>query len=223
MLLIISKKKSTAATIAEMIRYSGVVCYPAALSEGLSEIGTMYRAVVIIDPDEFPDPEDYIKRIRSYLSNIPIFALYSRKEFIHLPYFDESYTSLTYSATFISKLSEYSVKKGYSGIGDYRLAGINASPKLPSVTFFDKAVNLTKTEAMILRFLMRSYPIPRKPKAIIKYVYKPSCAPDEMSIRAHICGINKKFHRYIQRNLIKSPDRNGYVIYTPELMEKYGI
>ncbi len=223
MLLIVSKRKSEATTIADMIRYCGVICYPATPTEALSEMGTLYRAVVIIDPDTLPDPEDYVNRLRSYLSSIPIFAIYNRKHFEKLPFFDGSYSSAVYSSTFIEKISNYALNKKMTSIGDYRLAGINATPDRPTITFFEKPLDLTKTEAMILRFLMRSYPIPRKPRSIIKYIYKPSKAPEETSIRTLICTINKKFAVYIGRNLIRSVNGEGYVVYTPELQEKYRI
>ncbi len=223
MLLIVSRKKSDATSIANMIRFSGILCYPATPAEAFSEIGTIYRAVVLLDPDTLADARDYVKRLHSYLSNIPVFALYSDKVFYPLDCFDASYSSAAYSAGFASKLAEYAKAKGYEHIGDYRLAGINASPDLPTVSFFDRPINLTKTEAMILRLLMRSYPLPLKPKGIIKYVYKPSDAPELSSIRAHICSINKKFKEYTDGNIIRAVDDSGYVIYTPEIRERYGI
>ncbi len=223
MLLIVSKKKSQAQTISEMIRFSGILCYPATPKEALSEISTLYRAVVIIDPDTLPDAADFVKKLRSYLSSIPIFALYNSSDFKASAIFDGSYSAATYSARFAARLASYAKSKGLDHIGDYRLAGINATPDLPSVTFFEVPIKLTRTEAMILRFLMRSYPITQKSKSIIKYVYKASDAPEQSSIRTHICSINKKFKEHIGSNLIRSIDNSGYIIYTPEQKEKYRL
>ncbi len=223
MLLIVSRKKNAAQLIAEMIRYSGVLCYASTPSEALSEISTMYRAVVLLDPEELPDAEGFVKKIRSYLSSIPIFALYEDKDFPAFPYYDASFSAATYSASFLNKLIDHSRAKNLKCIGDYRLAGINASPNLSSIVFFNECLKLTRTEAMILRFLIRSYPTPQKSKNIIKYVYKPSHAPEECSIRTHICSINKKFLPFVGFNLIKAIPSSGYIIYTPELREIYNL
>ncbi len=223
MLLIVSRKKSHAQTIANMIRFTGIVCFPATPVEALSEIGTMYRAVVVLEPDTLPDARDFVKRIHSYHSTVPVFALYEGKKFESLPYFNGSYSAATYSATFASKLSAYAVSNGLPSIGDYKLAGINATPGLHDILFFNKPVKLSRTEAMILRFLIRSYPIPQKSKSIIKYIYKPSDAPEESSMRTHICSINKKFYVYTGFPLIRSVTGKGYIICTPDAREKYSI
>ena len=75
MLLIISKQKRIASDIAETFRYMSILAYGATPSEALSEVSELYRAALIISPETLPDAADFVKRLRSYKSNLPIFAI----------------------------------------------------------------------------------------------------------------------------------------------------
>ena len=74
MLLIISQSKKIARSISETFHIMSILSYAATPHEALSEISDLYRAVLIINPESFPDINDYVNRIRSYKSDIPIFA-----------------------------------------------------------------------------------------------------------------------------------------------------
>ena len=115
-----------------------------------------------------------------------------------------------------SKIIEYSRLNSKESIGDYRLAGFDASCDVVGVNYFFQKVNLTKTEAMILRYLIRSYPIPQKSEDILKYAFKASRLPDKSSIRTHISIMNKKFVSHLGDKMIVSVSHDGYRILTPE-------
>ncbi|MBQ9487791.1 MAG: hypothetical protein IJU91_08360, partial [Selenomonadaceae bacterium] len=71
---------------------------------------------------------------------------------------------------------------------------------------------------MILRTLILYYPLCVSAKAIIKYAYRPSRAPQLCNIRTHISVMNRKFRMLTGRNLIGPIAGNGYTILTPELL-----
>lgn len=222
MLLIVSDKKSRARDMAEVIRRLGIVCYPATAGEVFSEISPMYRAILVIEPSELADAKAFVQHVKQYNSRIPIYALVGNKNEDHRPYFDATYNASDKPCNLIEAIATNTFDKGLKFIGSYKLCGIDATVDLPAVTFFDNPLSLTKRQAMILRLLIRTYPNPVKPKYIVKHLYKPSLAPEETCIRAHICAINKHFSEFTDGNLIRPIGREGYVIYTPEMKKLYG-
>ena len=205
----------------DLMRRIGIVSYPTTPGEVFSEISPMYRAILVIEPSLLADAEDFVLHVRQYNSRIPIYALIDNGKQDHRPYFDATYKATSKASALVEAIATNSFDKGLRFIGSYKLCGIDATVDLPYVTFFDVPVRLTKKEAMILRLLIRTYPTPVKPKYIVRHLYKPSVAPEETCIRAHICSINKRFSRLTDGNLIRPIGREGYVIYTPEMKKKY--
>lgn len=221
MLLIINSSKKLARSVSDTFYFMGILSYGATPGEALSEISTLYRAVLIISPEELPDAMDYVTRLKAYNSDIPIFAVCAQN--FPLSYhdiFDRVFTKAVYTPALSQKIVEYANQNQYLGIGDYRLAGINASWDYLGVSCFGQKLKLTKTEAMILRFLIRSYPLPVNAQSILKYAFRPGRAPEAASIRTHISAMNKKHQAIFDRKLITLMPHEGYVVYTPELIAK---
>lgn len=219
MILIISSTKKKAQAISDIFYYMGVLSYAATPSEALSEISSLYRALIILDPEELADAEDYLSRIRSYSSKIPIFTLSDGKDSLHNS-FDGVFENSIYSSTLIERIAYYQKQHALPLSAHYRLAGIDASCYLKHVKAFDDLIGFTKTETMILRYLIASYPIPQSSSEIIKYSFKPSRRPELTSIRTHISVMNKKFREVRGRNLFLSIPGEGYVVATPEKMKE---
>lgn len=220
MLLIISQNNKTAKSVQETFHYMSILSYGATPHEALSEVSEIYRAVLIINPDVFPDINDYVSRLKSYKSNIPVFALTDNEEKpFYADIFDKVFTRHALTPLLASKIISYANEHNRAKIGDYRLAGFDASSNTVGVSYFDRKVNLTKTEAMILRYLLRSYPVPQNAAKIIKYAFKPSRAPEPSSIRTHVSGINKKLLISLGKKMIAHAPGKGYLILTPEYEE----
>lgn len=220
MILVVNRSKKLSKSICEIFYYMGLLSYPATPTEAFSEISSLYRAVLMVDPDTLPAPDEFVCELRKYAEHIPIFSMSekgAKDELAHL--FDISFKTAISSAVFASKAAAYSRELGRSHIGEYRLAGFDATPDLPCITYFDRDFHLTKTEAMIFRYLIRSYPLPQTPKAIIKYAFRPSRHPEPSCIKTHISVINRKFEECESRKLITMLPSKGYVIYTPEIRE----
>lgn len=221
MLLIISKTKKTACDVAETFHYMSILAYGATPSEALSEVSELYRAALVISPELLADAKDFVKRLKGYKRDLPVFAVTDEEVDPELTEtFDAVFRKPTFSPALAEKIITFANEHSRARIGDYRLAGINASSDRVGVTYFDKKVKLTKTEAMILRYLIRSYPLPTDAKDILKYAFKSSRAPESASIRTHISLMNKKLEVVMQKRAIVLVAHEGYLIATPEYAAK---
>ena len=217
MLLIISQSRKLAKSVQETFYYMSILAYGTTPHEALSEVSTVYRAALIINPDSFPDINDYVGRLKSYKSDLPVYALTDNKEKpFYVDIFDGIFTRNSMTPLLASKIISHANDNNRSKIGDYRLAGFDASSHLVGVSYFDRKLNLTKTEAMILRYLLRAYPVPQTAEDIIKYSFKPSRIPESSSIRTHISIMNKKFEASLGKKMIVHAPDKGYLILTPE-------
>lgn len=215
MVLIINRNKRDAVIFSETFHFMGILSYSATPTEALSEISLLYRAAIIMEPDTLPDPRDFVARLRSYAA-IPIFAI-SDGTIENAGIYDEVYNYRGYSSHFISRIAKKTKSMGLPYIGDYRLAGIDANCDRVGVCYFDKPIGLTKTESMILRFLIRSYPEPMDAAKILKYAFKSARRPEASGVRTHISMINRKFKAITDRNLITLVPGRGYAVLTPEM------
>jgi DNA-binding winged helix-turn-helix (wHTH) protein len=220
MLLIISKNKKNARSISDTFHYMSILSYVATPHEALSEISNLYRAVLIFNPEGLADVKDYVKRIKSYKSDLPIFALtpYEAPIYYH-DIFEKCFPMSTFTPALANEIIDYANKNNKAKVGDYFLAGFDASNYNLGVNYFYDKIHFTKTEAMILRFLIRIYPIPVSCKDIVKYAFRSSRSPDPASIRTHISLMNKRFEATIGRRMITFVPRKGYRIITPEFDE----
>lgn len=217
MLLIISQNKKIARSVQETFHYMSILSYGATPHEALSEVSDLYRAVLIINPETFPDINDYVGRIKSYKSDLPRFAITECEAPSYYPdIFDGCFSKPSFTPALAEKIIDYANRNNLAKIGDYYLAGFDASSHTVGVYYFYTKVGLTKTEAMILRYLIRSYPAPQSAEKILKYAFKPSRAPEAASIRTHLSIMNKKFENTIGRKMISLEPHRGYIIMTPE-------
>ena len=219
MVLIVCRQRRIAQSVSDIFHYMGVLSYACTPTESLSEISSSYRAVIVIDPHTLPDPRDFVNRMRSYAEHVPIFSVSDSPESReYSDVFDKSYKMAISSARLASDMAQYSRSKGLQYLGDYRLAGIDATADLPWASYFDLNMRFSKTETMILRYLIRSYPMPKRASDILKYAFKPSKRPDVSTIKTHICTMNKKFRAMEDRNLISMYFSEGYVMLTPVML-----
>ena len=217
MLLIISQSKKDAVSIADTFHFMSILAYGATHHEALSEVSDLYRAALIINPEKFPDIMDYVRRIRSYRRDIPIFALTTANPPSYYPeIFDGCFTLPTFTPALAKQIIEYANENNRAKIGDYYLAGFNASSHNLGVSYFYDKLTLTKTETMILRYLIRKYPLTASSNEIIKYAFRSTRAPEASSVKTHISLMNKKLESQIGKRMIKFVPKKGYIIITPE-------
>ena len=220
MILIISKSRKEALSISDALFFMGNLSVAATPSEALSEISTVYRAAVIINPDALADSRDYVKRLHSYVSEMPVFALGATK---NADAFNRNLPPHTSTPELISEIYEYTLENDLPVPGTYRLAGFDVSSYLKTPVYFFTGLPLTRTEAMLTRALIRFYPNPIKAEEIIKYAFRQSRLPSAASIRTHISIINRKFRKISGRNMIEMSQGKGYLILTPENSDKITV
>ena len=219
MVLIIDTSRKIAESISDIFYYMGILSKATTPKEALAEISPTYKAVLISNPDTFPDIEDYVNRLTSYCA-IPLFSISdnpNNSSFSHL--FNKNYHHTVYSSTLATDIMKMQYERSTKPIGTYRLAGIDASCDIPRVVVLNDTIPFTKTEVMILRYLIATYPEAQSPKNILKYSFKPNRKPEITGIRTHISLINKKFRDVRGKNLIISIPDKGYVISTPEILK----
>ncbi len=224
MLLIISQNKKLARRISESFYLMSILSYATTPHEALAEVSNLYRAALIVEPSGFPDIIDFVNRIKGYNGNLPVFAISDEKyDAITSVIFDGVFSRSSFTPALATKIIEFANKNNRAKIGDYYLAGFDASSHTLGVWYFHTALDLTKTEAMILRFLIRSYPVPQTTENILKYAFRPSRTPEAASIRTHLSLMNKKFEKKTGSKLILLEPHKGYLILTPENKKRFSV
>ena len=217
MVLIIHTSRSKARAISDIFYYMGVVSYATTPAEAISEIARGYRAALVVDAELLPDAKSFVDKLRSYNTQMPIFAISDDETTARHDIFDGVYPNDIYSSTLVEEIVRFQVERRLPVTSQYRLAGIEASCNTAVVSVFERALLFTKTETMILRYMISAYPTPQDAKSILKYAFKPLRKPEESSIRTHISVMNKKFRNVRGRSLFCSVPGKGYVIETPEI------
>ena len=217
MLLVISQNYRVAKSVANTFYYMSILSYATTPNESISEISSLYRSVLIIDPKTITDIREYVGKLRSYNNNIPIFALLETPTDEYKFVFEECYTPDILTPTLAKNMINYANNNQFEGIGHYSVGGFSTSCEDVKVRYFDRLLKLTRTEAMILRYLMRSYPTPKSACDILKYAYKSDTAPHITTIKTHISKMNNGFRAAFGINLLKFVANKGYVLATPEV------
>lgn len=218
MLLIIDKKKSDADTISDIFKYMGFVSYGTVPENASTEFSGRHKAVIFTTPDLNQATADLIKNFRTYSIDTSIFAVLKEdkartsEEFAILSLFDKAFDEDIPSSQLICSIAEYQSDTNRSQIGVYRVAGIDASVTNTMSSYFDLPITLTKTENMILRFLIASYPIAKSSREILKYTFRSGKTPDYSCIRTHISSINAKFMKATKKRVISNEHNLGYSI-----------
>ncbi len=220
MVLIVHRKRLAARTVSDLFHYMNILSRPVIPSEALSEISLMYRAVVVLDPETLPEPREFVSRLKSYASTVPVFAVSDNlADFKDLDAFDGHFKFSCMSVRLVYYMANYCKKNKLPCLGEYKGAGLNATCDLSSVTYFNDSLTLTKTEAMIIRLMIRAYPLPLKTTDVIKYAFKQSRLPEPSSVRTHVSSINRKFRALTGRRIIVMIPNEGYVLLTPEIIK----
>lgn len=217
MVLIIDRSLRAGESVADMFRYMGVLSRAVKPQNAVTEISPRYRAVLLPNPRAIIDLPDFISRFRHSCAGIPIFALLHDGEDSPLAtLFDRTFPEETTSSLVLMGMREYCRGTHRYLPGDYYLYGIDASAVRRGVFFFDRPLSLTRTETMLLRFLIRAYPLGVSAEEILRVLFRSSARPEVSDVRTHVFGINKKFRLAEGRPLIFMTRGVGYRILTSE-------
>lgn len=228
MILILSDNKEIGENFKDFYFRLGLPSLSTDLHSFHSRIDSKFRAIIILlGSNEAPDcDEEFIRSLRLLFNNTPIFMI-KKPPLPPKNTLEEINCVLNIPlapSLVLEEIHSYQESNRLPKCGVYRLSGLDASLDLKIPTYHGALLPLTAGEKMILRVLIRFYPTPISTSRIIDYAFLKSKIPEKSNIRAHICGINKKFHQVAQRKLIEpADDRRGYIIQTPEIIDSKKI
>ena len=214
MILVIDESKKAAENLAGAFSYMGFLSVGVTPREALNEISALYRAVVVTSLPKITSPSELVEGLRE-IAAVPVFSITERPGGDEAHLFDGEIKRGAYAAVIAERIIEYCDGKELPIPGHYTALGIDASADLDGASYFWEALPFTKTECMILRYLIRAYPSPVSADRILKYAYRPSRRPDTANIRTHISIMNKKFRNLTGRSLIEAEFGEGYRIVAP--------
>ena len=215
MVLIVSQSLKDAVAVSHMFYYMKILSFPCIPSKALKEISTLYNAVIIIEPDNLPDSEDFVRKLRAQ-APAPIFAVaQDPKNCKHAHVFDMVIRNAILSGNLVKLMYQHMRDNNLPYIGDYKYSGLNTSCTLKKPTYYFLDVDLTKTQRMILSYFVITNHEQQSIKNIAKYAFKYGKKPEASCIRSHISKINSAFEKLTTRKIIGCNPGTGYYILTP--------
>lgn len=215
MVLIVSQILKKAVFVSHMFYRMNIITYPCIPNIALNEISTNYNAVLIIEPNDLPDTANFVKKLRSQ-APVPIFAITNdTKNCRDAHTFDKVFRNSILSGNLVELICDYMRANKLPYIGDYKYAGLNTQFVLKSPTYYFSDIEVTKTERMILSYLIATRHEQQSGKNIIKYAFEYGKTPSVSCVRSHISQINKKFIAFTTRKIIGCNPGTGYYILSP--------
>ena len=213
MILVIHTTNYKAQRLAESIKTRGFLAVGVAAKNALKELGPRYRAIIILEPTKIEYMDTLVDGLNNSVFAIPLFTIGEPSLKIRA---ELKFSPDTSVKDIIKKIAAYLIFYNFLPIGNYRAGGFDASVYTKDTMFLDEQIPLTKTERMILRYIIKSYPVPQPIKEILRVVFPHTKMPQPSNVRAHISNMNEKFCHYIGRQKIKFIKDDGYVLITPE-------
>lgn len=214
MLLIIDTKARRGESYADSFWWMGVLAIHDKPIDALSKISPAVGAVLIVEPTTLPDAKEYVGRIRALCRSVPVFAL-STTPLSDPTLFADVFRPDGYTSTYLSRMRDAAAMAGVRPVGVYRLFGMDISCTEDAIRYKRKTVAITKTEAMILRYLFLSYPARASARQILLHAYRRDKHPDRAAVRAHVCALNQKLAPLLGYRVIDSERGEGYRVVTP--------
>ena len=211
MILIIDENRQRRNTLAEIFYYMGIPAVSRAPKEAQSELCESYSAVVFTSLSDTSIKNSVINDFSSTASR-PVLGAFDAGE--NADIFDIVFNKDASALDILKKITALQVIRGKAPLGTYMLAGLDICADRDCAAYLGRMVKLTKTECMILRYLIASYPKPKCSSKILTHAYKPTKMPEEASVRTQISLINKKFS-HLGGAIIVEQDE-GYTISVPE-------
>ena len=214
MLLIVDQKPRRGESYADSFHWMGVLALSYKPIEALGKLSPAVGAVLIVEPDTLPDTKDYLSRVRSLCRDIPVFSL-SETPPCDGERFADCFGTSGYTSTYLSRMRDACAKAGRRPVGVYRYGGMDISCTEEAVRYKKQSVRVTKTEAMILRYLFLAFPARVSAEQILGMAYRRDKRPDSATVRAHVCALNRKLSPILGYRAVTSERGEGYRMGTP--------
>lgn len=207
MILITDSQKEIRCAYAEMFHYMGILSRTCEPKEVLRAVTGECSAVLYTSLSGREGEEEAVLEQRT-LCGLPFFAITDYP----CEAFDLTFPVDTLSSTVAREIARHQEDAGLRPIGSYLALGINASVDAAEVNYLGEPLELTKTEKMIIRYLVRAYPNPVSAQDVLRHAFRQTRLPEISSVRTHISIINKKFKGAFGMALASVENGQGYVI-----------
>lgn len=205
MLIITDFNKERREALAELYHFMGVLTLAVSPNEVKNSIEPGANAILFASIDGIDRGADILREIRTYTS-IPIFAITDTV----ISGFDRTFSRLESYPAILEGIREHGNGGRARQVGDYEGCGICVSAFTKESSFLGEPLPLTKSEIMILRYIVAIHPRPASAEGILKYAFRPSRSPELAGVRTHLSVMNKKFREAFGRCLISSDEHDGY-------------
>lgn len=213
MLMIISNASEEANRLAETFSRMGLLAVGMTAEEALGEPMASYAAILLAFTSGAAEATGARELEALFAKNACTPPLFALGDAPNLPLaLEGAYPRAAYAPSILSDMTERLAAKGRRKLGAYRLGELDASAELPTPALRGEPLPLTRTETMIVRALLRAYPMALSAERILRYAFRQSRLPCPASIRTHVSIINKKCRINEGRNIIASKNECGYVI-----------
>ena len=205
MLIITDFNKERRDALAELYHFMGVLTYAVSPNELKYSVDPGVNAILFASIDGIDAKSELLRELRTY-TDLPIFAITDTV----IGGFDQTFSHSETYPDILHEIRKHGELCGAHVIGEYERCGICVSAFAPGASFLGEPLPLTKSEIMILRYIIAIYPRPASAEGILKYAFRPSRSPEVSGVRTHISVMNKKFREAYGRCLISSDEREGY-------------
>lgn len=207
MILITDTNPTRRDAVAEMLYYMGILSHSLPPEDAKDELSDKYSALLFTSVADSSE-EMALADLARERWGMTVAALTVGEDGSA---FDVTFPPDALCAEIASGICEYRLTQGLPPLGTYTLGELDVSQDKPNLTYRGAPVTLTRTETMILRYLVRTYPTPASPADVLKYAFRPSRAPELSSVRTHVSVMNKKFRRATGHTLAEST-KSGYIL-----------
>ena len=205
MLIITDFNQERREALAELYHYMGVLTLAVSPNELKYSIDPGANAILFASIDGIDARGDMLREIRMY-TDLPIFAITDTV----ISGFERTFSNSDTYPDILHGIREYGESHKSRAIGDYERCGISVSAFTGDTSFLGEPLPLTKSEIMILRYIIAIYPRPASAEGILRYAFRASRSPEISGVRTHLSVMNKKFREAFGRCLITSDEREGY-------------
>lgn len=173
-------------------------------------------AVLLLRPFSPNRVPDYARRAHERFPDIPVFTLAGHM-YDGIPVLDAG--DLLIRAPFspvsiANKIIANLLKSGRGNLGDMIAGGIRNDIRSACVNFYGCPIAMTDTERAILNSLICHFPRPVSPFTLVRESARPDSSPGIRALMQHVCRINGKLTRQVNRRLITYHPGIGYFIRT---------
>ena len=210
MILLIDCDGTTARAIAGFFRYYGIPTERLGAKEACEFSKGSYTCAILCGADH-SDRDGFIAKVHTALGECPTFIIADRFSSAELS--DGTYGRFVLAdGSLPFRINDSLQKSGRRSLFYYEREGVCLDCGGTLSVKGKASIRLTKTEAMLMRLLIDTYPTPICAERAVGCVYPDEKRPEPSVIRTHVCAVNKRVEGLVGLPLIRSVPHEGYIL-----------